>query len=61
MVTCPGQLNLGIHVFGANLVCGDLAGQMKNKTNISLLTCTRHSAAPTTNVAVLEVSKPTPN
>ena len=40
----------------------DLAGQTKNKTSgISLLTCTRCSAAPMTNVAVLKVSQPTAN
>ena len=30
-VTCPGQLNLGVHLFGTDLVGGDLVWQMKNK------------------------------
>ena len=58
MVTHPGRLNLGVSLFGANLEGGDLAGQTKKQktSDISLLTCTRHSAVPTTNVAVSEVS-----
>ena len=31
MVTHPGQLNLGIRLFGADLVGGNLAGWTKNK------------------------------
>ena len=37
MVTCPGQLNLGVHLFGADLVGGDLAGWMKNKRLVIFL------------------------
>ena len=62
-VTCPGQLNLGVRWFGADLKGSDLAGvdEKQETSNISLLTCMRHSAAPTTNVAVSEVSRPTAN
>ena len=37
MVTRPGQLNLGICLFGTDLVGGDLAGQMKNKRLVIFL------------------------
>ena len=54
-VTHPGQLNLGVRLSGPDLEGGDLAGWTKNK-RLSLLTCTRCLAVPTTNVAVSEVS-----
>ena len=37
MVTHPGQLNLGIHWFGADLEGSDLAGRMKNKRLVIFL------------------------
>ena len=37
MVTHPGQLNLGIGLFGTDLEGGDLAGQMKNKRLVIFL------------------------
>ena len=37
MVTCPGQLNLGVCWFGTDLEGGNLAGQMKNKRLVIFL------------------------
>ena len=37
MVTCPGQLNLGIHLFRADLEGGDLVWQTKNKRLVIFL------------------------
>ena len=37
------------------------ADEKQETSNISLLTCMRHSAVPTTNVAVSEVYRPTAN
>ena len=37
MVTRPGQLNLGVHWFGADLKGGDLAGRTKNKILVIFL------------------------
>ena len=31
MVTCPGRLNLGVHMFSTDLKGGDLAGWTKTK------------------------------
>ena len=58
MVTRPGQLSLGIHGFSADLEGSDLTGRTKKQktSDISLLTCTRHLAAPTTNMAESKVS-----
>ena len=37
MVTHPGQLNLGVRLFGADLVGSDLAWQTKNKRLVIFL------------------------
>ena len=37
MATHPGQLNLGVRLFGANLRGGDLAGRTKHKRLVIFL------------------------
>ena len=63
MVTRPGWLNLGIRLFGGNLMDSrpSWADEKQKTSDISSLTYMRHLAAPTTNMAVLEVSQPMAN